>query len=144
MNFKQLDNYSAITEIYSNPEQWQFLCDCLEVSGEVEYIDGEVVYLRSRHTSYTNESVCHWYGGYSQNSLESLQLIRKERDVIDIIAIEKSGNSKCAFPEFLEFLSDEYPEISTLTVFPVNDSVREYYKRFGFVETESGLTKVLR
>ena len=135
MIFKEISAYQAIKEIYKHKRLWSFLYECIDNSQEVIERDGKIDFNHFNKVYYINEKEYSWIAGYDENKLCFLQFIKKPvRNSIELVIAEKKSTTKTKswFGNVVEYIKQEYPKVKRMTTFPMNETLREYYKRFGF------------
>lgn len=146
ITFKPIETYDAIEEIFRHKKNWDLLHECIENSKEVIEQDGEI-YFDTDYDElyYINDKDYLWIGGYDGSKLCFLQLVHKPvRNHLELVVAEKKSTVKTKnwFKMLVDYVETLYPKVKSITTLPMNDMLKEYYKKFGFVDYKHGELKL--
>lgn len=151
MNIRKIDTCDAIYYVLDE-ERFPHLLECMVAEGEVKKKrNGEytVVLLNGRDFSgntYTDpySERFEWIAGFSDSNPDlcvALQLVSVSQDTVELVNCEKNGDERRVFPQIVEWIQHRYPGKSVST-FPMNSDLEEYYSGFGFRKDGDMLVKI--
>lgn len=135
VTFSEITPYQAIKEIYKHKRCWSFLHECIDNSQEVVERNGKIDFNHFGKVYYINEEEYSWIAGYDGDKICFLQFIKRPvRNSIELVIAEKRSTTKTKawFGNVVEYIKKEYPKVKRMTTFPMNETLKEYYKKFGF------------
>ena len=144
---KSLEEVKAkLKEIYKDKKTWYLLFECIDNSKEV-IEKNEEIYFDTNYNElyYINEKDYFWIGGYEGNNLCFLQFVQKpKRNRLELVVAQKKETvkSKNWFNGVVEHIKTLYPNLKNITTLPLNDKLKEYYKKFGFTDYKHGELKL--
>lgn len=142
VTFKEVTPYKAIKEIFKHKKNWDLLYECIDNSKEVIEKNGKIYFdTNYTHLYYINDKDYMWIAGYDENNLCFLQLVHKPfRNNIELVIAQKRSTTKTKnwFKSVVDYIKVLYPQTKTMTTLPLNDKLKEYYKRFGFNDYKHG------
>ena len=153
VTFKEISTYRAIKEIYKHKNAWRFLYGFVDSSEEVEEDeDGEILFVYYNGKSetnnyYTNEKKYFWIAGFEGNKIVFLQLVGRMSGVhMELTVAQKKYTSKAenCFGGLVEFMARTYVKTKYLTTYPMNDVLKEYYKKSGFEDWKNELKLIFK
>ena len=147
---KIIETKQVIEYIFNSPE-FPYLREHILDSEEIIMVHGNPIinYINNKnfnkniYTDLRKDSPLKWLGIYDNNNLICLQLILFAKDQIELIIIEKNlsfRSSLSLFAEVIDFCKQFDLPIIT---FPENNTLKNYYKRFGFKEISQGYLKLV-
>lgn len=148
VRFREMSAYVAIKEIFRHKRNWSFLLDFIDCSDEVDENDkGDIQFVywdgHSLDKNYfTNDTKYFWIAGYDdKNRLCFLQLMHKwSKNHLELVIAQKrkSSDADNLFGLLIEYLKTSY-KTKYLSTFPMNDRLKEYYKKKGFYDWKNEL-----
>lgn len=148
ITFKEIPAYKAIAEIYKHKKTWEFLYNAIECSHEVIEEDGEI-YFDDHFDKlyYINDKEYAWIAGYADKKICFFQLVKRPvKNSVELVIAQKRHNTQTKdwFNNILEYIKQLYPELRYMTTFPMNDKLKDHYKKFGFVDYKKELKLTIR
>ena len=147
MTIKEIDTYDAIKLIFKTND-FPVLKSHLESEVYIENDNIYYVYINDKDLSdniYTNDSILYkWIAVIENEHIVALQLLQFNEDYIELVIIEKvkKYNVHNVFRNVLKYVEKTYKPNKIYT-FPLHDKLKEEYKKYGFIEEDKELIKII-